>query len=64
VNILSMLNVVSCRAMERPPIRAISPPGRDRSLSPRSKEVQREMQALRERRSDRKGVWHAAKFDD
>ena len=44
--------------MERPSIaRAISPPGRDRSLSPRSKEVQREMQAAREQRKggDRKG---------
>ena len=52
--------------MERPPLerpgmgRAMSPPGiRDRSLSPRSKELQREMQAARERRVDRvdrKGV--------
>jgi hypothetical protein len=44
--------------MDRPSIaRAISPPGRDRSLSPRSKEVQREMQAAREQRKggDRKG---------
>lgn len=41
--------------------RAISPPGRDRSLSPRSKELQREMQAARERRGgDRKGDCFAA----
>lgn len=37
--------------------RALSPVPRDRSLSPRSKEVQREMQVAREsRRGDRKGI--------
>ena len=50
---------VICRPMDRQRMdmgRAISPPGRDRSLSPRSKELQREMQAARERRGgDRKG---------
>lgn len=62
VSSASLTESVCRRSWERERERERGPPGggaslgRDRSLSPRSKEVQREIQAARERRAGTKGA--------